>query len=360
MASVKELTAFAVLEMTGDPTICHDDKLLLRGQKSVVGLEADWRSVALPVRRNGHKVVVNFSQRSADGSVVDTISHDQWSELKPLQRSLYRPQYLRGIDLGDGASLSMRNNEFDLRLANLFGNYRSRYRSALDALVELQERGVLTYAPRTDEPTERNRLEAMRNRLKRTMKPTEYEHDILLPGDLGKAIWGDLRRSEKVSRVTEGTIYVKGYQRYKGIQSAVKCYDIGMRDGLDAGRWYKLETTLYKAYFKGQNIGVGELVEQPDIQERISERLTRDVAGAIKLLSGETMEMLQAELGLTSGRAERQHTDVARAMLRRGGTLTERVRDLERAKIEHDHEIAEVKRRLDKLERLRASQSGHY
>lgn len=326
---MKESLAFSVLESTDAPTITHDDKLLLRGQKSAVGLRVDWRDCTNIKHENGEPIVVNYVLPGVGDKLADVLDPARWSELEPMRRAMYRPQFLRGLELGSGASVLLKNNQFDLRLTSLFDDMGSRYRSALDAMVGLTNRGVLRYEPRT-EPSERNTREALRNRLRRSVKPTEYEHDVLIQGELGRAIWEALRGSDKVSHVTEGTIYIKGYQKYKGQQSAVKVYDVGMREGLDAGRWYKLETTLYKGYFKAQGIGVRELTEQPEIQARLVDRLTADIAGVVKLLPGGTVEMLQAELGLNGGRSDRAHTEIAKTILERPRTLTDRVRDIER------------------------------
>jgi hypothetical protein len=256
---------------------------------------------------------------------------EKWLELPSAwERSLYRPQPLRGLDLGEGVSLFILNNQVDIRMTKLFDNLGSRYRSALDTMVDMERRGILKYSPRTDNPTNRNVTEALRNRLWRTIKPTEYEHDILFAGELGRAIWEDLRKSDKVAAVTDGTIYVKGFQKYKGIVAASKVYDIGLRDGEEPGSYYKLETTLYKEYFKSEGIGIRELTEQPDIQDRMLDRLAKDVGSVVKLCSEGTLEMLQTELNFSGGRKDRRHTDIAKALLDRKDTLTERVRDLER------------------------------
>lgn len=345
---MKELGAFRVAELTGEPAITHDDKLLLRGQKHLVGLDVDWKHRVQIRHQNGEPIVVSY-HRTLETGEHERLTVEQWETLPTLtERIRYSPQYLRGLDLGDGASVTMESNQFDLRLTNLFDNFGSRYRSALDVMVDLTERGVIRYTPRT-EPTERNRLEAIRNRLRRTLKPTEYEHDVLIPGDLGKAIYGDLERSEGVSHVIPGTIYVKGFQRYKGLQSTVKVYDIGIREGLESGRWWKLETTFHKGYFKAQGIGVRELTEQPDIQDRLRERLTKDIGDVIRLLREETVQAIQNELDLSPGKADRRHTQIAQAILQRPRTLTDRVADLERR-------MDAVERRLEGSGRLERSE----
>ena len=344
---MKESVAFSILEKSGGPAIAHDDRLLIRGQKHEIGLEADWREMTDIRHRNGEPVIVNYVLPGIKHGDPprDILDPDRWAALDTPAKIFYRPQYLRGLDLGGGASISIKNNQFDLMLTNLFGNLGSRYRSALEAMVNLTARGVIKYRPRADEPTERNRQEAIRNRLRRTTKPTEYEHDLLFAGDLGRAIYRDLWESDKVAEKIPGTVYVKGFQKYKGIAAATKVYDIGVREGEAGGEYFKLETTLYKAFFKAEGIGVRELTEQPAIQERMIERLYVDLAAVVKLLSGETMAMLQAELDLTGSRDEkRRHQTIARALLDRRQTLTERVSAIERTQAEHERRIAALER----------------
>lgn len=343
---MKESDAFKMLELSGGPSIAHDDRLLIRGQKHEVGLSADYKSLVDIQHRNGEKIVVNWilGGRTEGDPPADVVSTDQYAAMPWAERKNYRPQYLRGLDLGDGISLTMHSNQMDIRICDLFSKLGSRYRSALDTMVELEARGILKYRPRVIEPTEKNRTEAMRNRLWRKVRPTEYEHDILFGGKLGRAIWDDLSAvPDKVTCITGGTIYLKGYQKYKGIRASTKLYDIGIREESESGQYFKLETTLYKAFFKSEGIGIRELTEQPDIQDRLMEQLRRNVASMLSLLSGDTMDMLQAELDIDIRKADRRHTEIATALLHRDRTLTERVRDLEIKQ-------AQMERRLRKIE----------
>lgn len=353
---MKEDIAFEVMELSGEPTGTHDDMLLLRGEKtasqpgrSSVGLTADYWRFTDVKKKNGEPVLLGYVWYEGD-KFMGGCSLSQWEDMEPAERKKYKPSYLQGIDLGDGASVVMRNNQVDLLLTDLFHDFGSRYRSALEAMAELVGRGVLRYRPRT-EPTERNRIEALRNRLKRAMWPARYEHDVLIPGMLGEAVWRDLRASGKVKHVTDSVAYMAGYQKYKGLQAAVKCYDIGMREGIEPGQFYKIETALYTPYFKNQGIGVAELTEQPTIAGRIRDRLVKDIGGVLRCISGETMEALQAELDLSPGRADRRHTEAAHALLDRRGTITEQLRELRK-------EVAENRRRIERLEADRTSQNG--
>ena len=57
---MKEERAFEVLEVTGEALITHDDRLLIRAQKSDIRLEADWRSQVAVTQENGRPVIVDY------------------------------------------------------------------------------------------------------------------------------------------------------------------------------------------------------------------------------------------------------------------------------------------------------------
>jgi len=337
---VKERIAFDVMAKSGDGSIAHDDRLLLRGQKHKVGLHVDYRNATnIKHTGTGEPEIVSYHRTNEQGE-HERVSVSTWELLDTWDKVKFRPQYLRGIELGRGAALVLRDNQFDLRLDNLFDDLGSRYRSALEAMVALQGRGVLRYEPRS-EPTERNRLEAMRNRLRRTLQPVVYEHDILFRGELGKRIYDDLVNSGKAKYVIPGTVYLSGFNPYKGRQVSIKYYDIGKRDGEAGSEYFKLETTLHKAYFKAEDIEIRRLTEQPVVQETVKDKLTRSVSSVVALLTGDTMQALQLNLAMDANgvKSDRLHTEVARNMLDRKRTLTERVETLER-------DMREVKRRL--------------
>jgi hypothetical protein len=332
----KEGVAFKVLEMTGGGTIAHDDRLLLRAQKSDIGLDKDWRHTVDVRHRDGEIEIVNYFDR-LEGKCV---SLDFISKLETVDHARYRPQCLRGLDLGYGASVDLLNNQMDVYLLDLFNNPGSRYRSALEAMLDLADRGTLRYTPRTDE-SPRNRREAVRNRIKRYLKPTEYEHDILIFGELGKAVYDDIRASGKNKAAEENTIYLRGRNVEKDTRYSVKIYDVDARDGTGSGERYKIETTLRKAFFKAEGISVADMTFQPDIQERICTELEKGLSYSVGLLSGETMARLAEAVGVETRDRCYMPKEVARAMLRPERTLTARVAELEK-------DMAEVKRRLNK------------
>jgi len=335
----KEAGAFAVLAMSGGGTIAHDDRLLVRAQKSNIGLEKGWRETVDVRHKGGEITIVNYYDRE-EGRCV---SCEYIDSLERVDYGRYRPQCLRGLDLGYGASVDLMNNQMDLYLLDLFNNSGSRYRSALEAMLDLVDRGTLKYTPRTDE-SPRNRREAVRNRIKRYLKPTEYEHDIMIPGTLGKAVYDDIRASGKAQATEENTIYLRGRHVEKQTRYSVKIYDVDERDGTGSGARYKIETTLRKAFFKAEGITVAEMTFQPDIQERICTELEKGLSYTVGLLSGATMARLAEAVSVETRDRCYMPKEVARAMLRPERTLTSRVAELERVQAEHDRRIAALER----------------
>ena len=257
------------------------------------------------------------------------------------QEQGWKPTYRRRLKIGEGVYATMEGNQVDLFIGNLYENMGSRYREALGYLVDMVDRGVVRYKPIV-EASERRKREAIRNRLKREFKVSKYEHNILFKGDIGQDMFTQFRQVATVDssmRLEEGTIYLKGFKRYDGQKMAVKYYDIGMREGGEAGQVFKLETTLLKDYFKIAGMGVPDMLEQPVIQERIKTELEKAIEGTLCYVSEGTMNGIQRELGL-----ERKATirEVSRAMLASSMTLSERVAELERKVAEHERRVSEL------------------
>lgn len=346
----KEALAVQVLEIMGDAVLAHDDKLLLRGAKTRktagpvggVGLDDEWwREVPKAVDEHGRDIVAGYWN-----SLTGESHGPNWAEARErMAKELgWKETYLRRRKLADGVWLSIKANQVDLTLANLNDDLSSRYRLALEHAVNMAARGILGYKPRA-ELSERNRKEAIRNRMKREFKPTEYEHEIILRGELGretmKALKGVAESKPKI-KAEAGTVYLQGYNRNSKTRVSVKYYDIGVRDagaGGKAGEVFKLETTLHREYFRAAGLNVADMLEQPDIQEMLSGELVGRLETVLSLIQGQAngdgvMKGFQKELGLDTLAPPRE---IARAMLRRDMTLGERMSALER--------------RVDRLER---------
>ena len=349
---MKESVALAVMEEMGEKIITHDDTLVLRAQKTRVhsgkgrpggvGLNDEWwRVVPIAIDKEGKQEFTGYWNK-------DSGEHHGagWEATKEGQERLQREagwkeSYRRRLHLGAGVWVTLEANQVDLCISNLYENIGSRYKEALGYLVDMVDRGVVRYKPIV-EASERRKREAIRNRLKREFKVSKYEHNILFKGNIGQELFTQFRQVAKVDSsmsLEEGTIYLKGFKRYDGQKMAVKYYDIGMREGGEAGQVFKLETTLLKDYFKFAGMGVPDMLEQPVIQERIKTELEKSLEGTLCYVSEGTMYGIQRELGL-----ERKATirEVSRAMLASSMTLSERVAELERKVAEHERRVSEL------------------
>lgn len=339
---MKESKAFQVMDMAGAELITHDDRLLLRAQKSEIRLEADWKDQVDISYSDGKPIIVDYWRTGADGT-PERASIEEYRGMDWRTQNSYRPQYLRGLRLAEGVTVSFKNNQMDLIICNLMDDWRSRYRMALEYMVTLTERGVIKYRPSAEADDDRNRLEAIRNRLKRYGRPTEYEHDILFRGDLGRRMMAELK-GHAVHADDNSTYYLQGYNRAEGTRLAVKFYDIGHREGTGDGEYFKLETTLLKEYFKSNSLTVSAMTEQPEIQELMLDTLVKAFAKIVSHLSWEVQTMMAQALCIEVTDRRKAPAMIARAALRSERTLTERVSELERVQAEHARDIAALKR----------------
>lgn len=347
---MKEARAFRVAELMGDRIIAHDDRLLLRAQKSDIGLTKEWRQEVDIRHRDGEVEIVSYVLPSEDGEIARVVKPETFDTLTDEEKGKYKPQLLRGLDLAEGVTVTFRDNRMDLIMADLFEDAASRYRKGLEYLLDLADRGVIAYTPRAED-NPRNRREAVRNRMKRYVKPTEYEHDILFRGEVGRALGLDLAAHDIADEHYEGTTYLQGFRKYDGLRKSVKYYDVGHREGSGDGEYFKLETTIRKDYFKGEGLGVADLTEQPNIQERIYAELVESVARALNLCTDRTMDMIAEALNVPRGTRRQAPRILAEAMLVRERTYTERLEALERKVEQHDRDIEQHDRDIEQLKR---------
>ncbi len=349
---MKESVAVAIMEAMGDRMIVHDDKMLLRARKTRVqpgrgrpggvGLEDGWwRVVPVAIDREGQREFTGYwNKNTGESHGVGWGKTDEGARRLEIEPG-WTMSARRRLELGRGVWVTLEANQVDLFIGNLYDNMGSRYREALGYLVDMVDRGIVKYQP-IMEASERRKTEAVRNRLKREFNIAEYEHNVLFRGELGRELFEQLRRvavTDSAMKLEAGTIYLKGFNRYKGLKRAVKYYDIGMREGEKAGELFKLETTLLKDYFKAEGMGVSDMLEQPVIQERIKTELEKAIEGTLCYVSEGTMNGIQRELELEGRVTVRE---VTRAMLSSSMTLSERVAELERKVAEHERRVSEL------------------
>jgi len=351
----KESAAVKVMKDAGWSVMNHDDKICYRAQKTGTGgavgialADGWWRKVQQKMV-DGKPVITGYwNQATGDHKGAawgDTLEGLECLRSEKGWKETTAREYTKGLP--KGVSVTFENNQVDMRIVNLYDDLESRYKSALDYLASMAG-DIIRYEPKLENPTERNRREAMRNRLKRSFQPVEYEHNIIFLGQVGRDMMRELRAAaEKDSKMhlEENTVYLEGWKKTAKQKRRVKYYDIGARDaavGGEAGEIFKLEVTLLKEYFKGAGLAVEDLKEQPEIQEVVRKELAEKVNGVLCLLEtgGDAMKGIQFELGLSG----RENTyQVAGAILNKKKTLTERMDAVERL-------AQDTARRVDALE----------
>lgn len=326
-----------VMELDGTPLITHDDRLLLRAQKSELRLFDSWRGGTRIARKDGEPVVVSWHH-------VDDVRKTRSSPPPPEEELYWRPQFERTVPL-EGVRVSLKCNQVDVELLDLQNDLRSRYRKALEVLADMIRVGVVRYEPRVSSPTERNVLEAIRHRMRKYAKVTLYEHNLLFRGELGARMFEVLRPHDRALQPYENTVYLKGFNRYDGLQCSQKFYCVSRKERTtsDTEELWKLETTFHKTYFKEHGLrDIAQFIEQPDIQEILLQGLSKKLTYVIRLLREGGMKLEQFELGIDTTSPREQ----ARTLLRRELTLTERVESLEKKTKEHDERLNRIEHHL--------------
>lgn len=343
---MKEKTAFDFMLNNGIKIMTHDDRLLVRAQKSEIGIAENYRENAPFKTINGLREIAGYILFDINGEIIKNLPPSEAEQAEILG---YIPHYKRGGKIAEGVTYELFFNQLDIRLCNLYDNAQTRYRNALENISILCEMGVISYKPKITKPNRRNMREAVRHRLKQYAKPTEYEHNILLEGEIGRALYYDIINSGQAQNI-EGTLYIGGFRRYEGQKSAYKVYDIGRREGVALGRYFKAEITLLKNYFKhpgGQQgrITIDELLTQPEIQETIKEKLIRDYTKILKLATPETLKMICAELGITAQNSREIYKNAVLGILDTKRTYLKAIEAQRQERKELEKALREVERK---------------
>ena len=348
----KERIAVEVMRNDGRAIMCHDDKICYRAQKTGtggavgLGLTSDyWRKVE-SVMRDGKPIVTGYWNKNTGehkgAGWAETSEGRERLRAENGWKETTKKEYTKGLP--SGVCVTFEANQVDMRLTNLYDDLESRYRNALDYVASMAGE-IVRYEPKVENPTDRNIREAMRNRLKRSFKPVEYEHNTLFLGQVGRDMMRDFRAIAETNskmHLEENTVYLEGWKKTAKQKYRIKYYDVGARDGEDVGEVFKLEVTFLKEYFVSAGLAVEDLKEQPEIQEAILSGLAEKMVSALQLLptGGDSMRGIQYELGLSGVPNTYQ---VAGEVLSSGRTLTERVQALEK-------DMWEVKKRLEAVE----------
>ena len=315
---------------------CHDDKLTFRGQKHEVGLDDDWKQVT---PKTGE--VYRYGQRrspieydSKGREAWDYISVPDFVALPAQEKQAWYACRSRSITLPDDVVVHAEGSFIDIRMLNLWENFATRYRTSLDALVESVHRGVVAYRGKGDEGS-RLELEAMRRRFNSHWHAVAYEHDLILPVDVGTVLLDELAGYDMAKGQYQGTVYTKGYDSKGSIH--VKVYDMRSKHGLDS---VKLEVTLRQEYLEYHGMKRPNVWEsQPDIQARIESTLRREWRIVFSNAKGATAMLAE--------RVQVKPAELFDFMVDTKNTLTSvkaRLATVERIQAQHARDIEQLKR----------------
>lgn len=347
---MKERTAIEFMRSQGMNIMTHDDRLLIRAQKSDIGISENYREVTPYKTTNGMREIAGYILFNENGEITSRLPETEAGQAKILG---YIPHFTRGGKIAEGVTYEMKCNQLDIRLCNLYQNSQTRYRNALDNLSKLCEMGVLSYKPRKEKPSVRNMQEAIRHRIREYAKPTEYEHNILFTGEIGRSLYYDIMNSGQAKNMN-GTLYIGGFNRYEGQKSAYKVYDIGRRENGAQGQYFKAEVTLLKEYFKKPkadrgSIAINELLTQPEIQELIKEKLVRDYTKILKLATPETLKMIAGKMGVGEANKRDIYGITAEAMLQTNRTYIKTINRAKAERKEYERMIKEIESREEAI-----------
>jgi hypothetical protein len=265
----------------------------------------------------------------------ETGEHVTLDKYDPDKHEEWRACWKRGAVLADNVYIFTAYNQVDLVLANLWEDFRRRYRIALEAALAAMLNGVIPYKPKAGKYG-RNALEAVRNRLKRNFTISEYETDFLLNPGLTEILESEAKLLQGVE-ITRNTIFLKRTE-----EVTVKFYKPCEREKINAegltnwGKSGKLEIALRRDFFKRAKIRVEDLGEQPEIFLKIKARLEREVNGVMQALSKPARAAIARELGLETYTAE---------------GITQRMLNVENAMTYVLRKIKEIEKRVEVLER---------
>lgn len=315
---------------------CHDDKLTFRGQKHDVGLDAEWKAVA---PRTGQvtgygreRVPVEYG---SDGKrKCDFITVKEYETMPDKEKRDWFECRARAVKLPNDIVLHAEGSFIDIRMLNLWECFQTRYRASLDGLVTAVHRGVVAYGGSAEKGSREER-EAMRNRFKRHWHAVSYEHDLIMPDDVGKVLIEGLRQNDMARGAYPNTVYLKGYGSKESLH--VKVYSMMEKHGREG---VKLEVTLRQDYLDRHGMKAPNVwEEQPDIQVKIESTLRRewrivfDMAREARAMLAERVNVKQAELFDFMADTRNTFTEVKR-----------RLAEVERVQAQHARDIEQLKR----------------
>lgn len=313
--------------ITGEPVldevVCHDDSLIFTGQKHEIGLDDDWYKV---MPKSGEVMGYRKERQPLTfkngWAVCDYITPHEWQKLSVIEAMDWKPQEKRHALLEKGVTIISGSSNIEIRMNNLWENFNTRYRATLDALVKATDRGIIAYSPkpmninavRVRTPEEK-KIEAVRMKFRKYWHACAYEHNLILPLDIGLKLLEEVRARDLAGGEYQGMAYVKGYGKGKESKESIMVRVYDMRSKHDT-EGVKIEVVLRQDYLKRHNMKDPNVWEtQPEIQKIIQSTLEREWCnvignGSARDMLKERLNVKQAELFSFMGETRNTLTEV--------------------------------------------------
>jgi hypothetical protein len=292
----------------GEPALnkvfLHDDSLVFTGQKHKIGLDPDWKGI---LQANGKPYQYGKNiypiELGKDGKPKrEYISVKKYESLGIAERPKWIASVSRNKILEKGVTIYAQGSFIQVRVNDLWNQFGTRYREGLDILVKTVDKNILSYNPTTRNPeakrqrTDKERkTEAIRLRFRKHWSACKYEHNLILPRDVGLVLIAEIKAEgrDQAESKYEGTAYIKGYKSKKSMKVII--YDMLE---IHNQEFVKIEVTLRQDYMKRNNLkDPNEWGTQPQIQEKILMTLKREWSKVIG--NGEAFRMLKERLNVS-------------------------------------------------------------
>jgi hypothetical protein len=344
-------------------TTNHDDRLTLALWTSIkrkadqhgnyqtgIGLHPDAKRLPGVIKQHdeGQVKISHYWNGKAVPEAVN-ISKEMYDKMDYQEQLAWQSISPHEKVLADNIKLVILTSSVELRICRLFDNIANkRYELALDSMERLLNDGFFKYEPRNDEPTRKNKRDAIRMRIKRAFQMLTYEHNVLLNEQYGQIVY-DLLKPKAVQVVKGGngeTLYLNA----KSGQRQVKVYSPTMREGRGTKELYKLEITFKSQFFNEHNIKIDDMLTQPEIQCMLFEQMVDVIARSFNGVDEGGLKVLAELYSIDTRDRDKVRKEIARAML--GRTLTDEVADLKRKVQQNTRDIEQNTRDIEQLKRI--------
>lgn len=265
------------MEMPEGSIIAHDDKIMVRLQKSEIGMRDEWwkaRGIQVDPEILGWFHPPTKENKGKEWIPTDEDLRDGW-----------RPKRIKRMRIADTFGrekgwIIIQGNQVDLVMNHLMENVRgTRVREIVDGVIGAVLAGIIDYRPH-GEPSPRSMMESKRIMAKKYGAIAEYEWNLfLMDEDMGTMLLEELKphgqpeavEAMKAKGEEWDTVYLSGF----GSKGSIKTKAYRSEQGK-----VKVEITLRKDYFKANGMRRVSKVwgTQPEIQTRIRKTIIRELS----------------------------------------------------------------------------------